>query len=87
MVRYKNRYGVFCVRFVEKDDEKKHVVLSGRDVYYAIQVRIVIFFRFVFVLVTSLERQNSLSVNYGDYGLGAALPSLQGKYNCVQMFR
>ena len=56
MVRYKNRYGVFCVRFVEKDDEKKHVVLSGRDVYYAIQVRIVIFFRFDYSF--SLRRSN-----------------------------
>ena len=44
MVRYKNRYGVFCVRFVEGDDEKKHVVLSGRDVYYAIQVGIFLLF-------------------------------------------
>ena len=48
MVRYKNRYGVFCVR-LDRDDEKKHVVLSGRDVYYAIQVRL-FFFRFVFVV-------------------------------------
>ena len=42
MVRYKNRYGVFCVR-LDRDDEKKHVVLSGRDVYYAIQVRLFFF--------------------------------------------
>ena len=55
-MRYKNRYGVFCVRFVENDDEKKHVVLSGRDVYYAIQVRIVIFFRFDYSF--SLRRSN-----------------------------
>ena len=51
-MRYKNRYGVFCVRFV--DDEKKHVVLSGRDVYYAIQVGIfLLFLRFVLVFRSS----------------------------------